>query len=216
MGLTISSAVAARVREDIGSGRLAPGSRLRQTTLAQEYGVSTTPVREAFMVLEREGLVTRIDHRGVVVFNPTVEDLRETYEIRIPLEATATEKAVPRLAEGQLDEMDTLLRLSEQAHLVLNVTSATAANEEFHRVLYQASGMPRLVKVIEDFRAASTAYTRLANVFQPVRAEPEHREILAACRARDVDRAVTAVTLHLRHTVAVIVEGLERSGDGER
>jgi DNA-binding GntR family transcriptional regulator len=211
LGLTITSAVAARIREDIRAGRLAPGARLRQTNLAREYKVSTTPVREAFMVLEREGLVTREDHRGVVVFEPTLEDLRETYEIRIPLECTATEKAVPNLTEDDLAAMDTLLRLSEQAHRALDVTSATAVNEQFHSTLYRACAMPRLIALIDNLRVASSAYMKLANVLQPVRAESEHREILAACRARDPERAALAVRLHLGRTVAVIVEGIQKT-----
>src|ERR1700710_2315267 len=94
---TISAAVARERREDIQRGVLAPGTPLRQTEIAAQYGVSTTPVREAFALLQREGVLTRSEHKGVVVFRPTLADLHESYYIRVPLEALATRHAVPNL-----------------------------------------------------------------------------------------------------------------------
>ena len=99
---TITDALVDALRDEIRTGEIEPGSRLRQADVAQRFQVSTTPVREAFAALEREGLLVSSPHRGVVVFKPTVEDLKETYEIRIPLEALATEKAAENMTDDDL------------------------------------------------------------------------------------------------------------------
>src|SRR5579863_514155 len=91
--LTIAEQVAAALREEIATGQLAAGTRLRQVEIAQRFGVSTTPVREAFGLLQSDGLVQIDTHRGVTVFLPTIQDLIEHYEIRMALEMLAAEKA---------------------------------------------------------------------------------------------------------------------------
>src|ERR1700747_1182118 len=96
---TRAAAVADGIREMIRSGELPPGTHLRQTDFAERFGVSTTPVREAFVALAREGLVTQDAHRGVVVFRPSLQELDEIYEIRIALEPLATEIAAKQLSE---------------------------------------------------------------------------------------------------------------------
>src|SRR3954464_9921262 len=112
---TRSEAVAAELRRLITSGELAPGTHLRQTEIAARFGMSTTPVREAFMILAREGVVRQDAHRGVVVFEPSLEELTETYEIREALEALATELAAKRLTEDDLEALDTLVEQMRSA-----------------------------------------------------------------------------------------------------
>src|SRR4051812_42489881 len=94
---TVAGLVAERLREEIVAGDLPAGSRLRQVEIARRFGVSTTPVREALAALQREGLVRLHPQRGAVVFVPTVEDLREHYEIRAALEAVGAPPAAGRL-----------------------------------------------------------------------------------------------------------------------
>ena len=92
-GRTIAEAIASALRSDITSGRLRAGERLRQVPLANRFNVSTTPVREAFAILQHEGLVRMHPQRGATVFVPSTEDLHEHYEIRAALEALAVELA---------------------------------------------------------------------------------------------------------------------------
>ncbi|HEV2661690.1 MAG TPA: GntR family transcriptional regulator, partial [Ktedonobacteraceae bacterium] len=89
--LTIAEQIAAALRKEITTGHLAAGTHLPQVEIAQRFGVSTTPVREAFGLLQSEGLVQIDTHRGVTVFLPTVQDLVEHYEIRMALEMLAVE-----------------------------------------------------------------------------------------------------------------------------
>src|SRR3954453_10906907 len=93
---TVAGQVAEHLKAEILAGDSAPGTRLPQVEIARTLGVSTTPVREAFAALQREGLVRLHPQRGAVVFLPSVEDLREHYEIRAVLEALAAAKAAAR------------------------------------------------------------------------------------------------------------------------
>src|ERR671919_3227658 len=102
---TTADAVAQMLRNEIQSGQLPPGTRLRQNDVAHRFGVSTTPVREALALLQADGLVRIDPHRGAIVFHPTIADLRESYEIRKTLEALAVEKATPQLTDDLVAEL---------------------------------------------------------------------------------------------------------------
>src|ERR1700741_5488075 len=103
---TRAGAVAERVRELIRSGELAPGTHLRQDEIAARFGVSSTTVREAFLALEREGLVRRHPHPGVIVFMPSVQELGELYELPAGLEPLAAEIAAKHLSEDDLKALE--------------------------------------------------------------------------------------------------------------
>jgi DNA-binding GntR family transcriptional regulator len=212
LGETISSSVATKLRDSIQTGVLEPGSRLRQSDIAKQYNVSTTPVREAFMMLEREGLLTRHNHRGVVVFKPTVEDLREIYLIRIPLETLATEQGVPHLTDEDIARMEQILQKIKEVHRGEDDReTATRLNDEFHSIIYRAGGLPRLTTLIARLRSASAVYIKLYRTFDPtLETEHDHAAILEACRDRSPERAAAAMANHLRHTLDVVSEGLAR------
>ena len=207
---TITAAVIERLRGEIRDGTFKAGQRLRQAHLAELYGVSTTPVREAFAALEREGLVQSTAHRGVVVFGPTPEDLREIYEIRIPLEALATEWAVPNLTKADLAALAKLLNAMEKSNHRGDLARSVELNNKFHTRLYAAAGRKRLFDLIAELRAASLAYTGLFStlVDEPAETESNHRAIYDACLARDPKQAGKAMIAHLQRTVDVVSKGL--------
>src|ERR1700752_5368887 len=131
---TRAGAVAERVRELIRSGELAPGTYLRQDEIAARFGVSTTPVREAFLALEREGLVRRHPHRGVVVFMPSIEELNELYEIRAALEPLAAEIAARQLTEDDLAALERIVTEMRNAR----PKRFLELNDELHSRIYAA------------------------------------------------------------------------------
>ena len=205
---TVAGQVAERLRAEIVAGERPAGSRLRQLEIARAYGVSTTPVREALATLQLQGLVRLHPQRGAVVFVPDVDDLREHYEIRAALEALAAAKAAERFVfewavplRGYLDEM----REAPPAARYI------ALNQRFHTELYAHSGCPKLTQMIAGLRDASSSYLhiyRAAEDFPVARLDAEHSEILAACLARDPERAARAVREHLQHTVAHVAARL--------
>ena len=162
-------------------GQLESGTRLRQVELAQRFGVSTTPVREALAALQSEGLVRLHPQRGAVVFVPTVEGLREHYEIRAALEALAAERAAERFDPARGEQLAAML---DEMAAGPGVERYLELNLRFHSELYELAGRPRLVDMIETLRDASSAYLHIyAKVdFPSERLDAEHREILAACQ----------------------------------
>jgi DNA-binding GntR family transcriptional regulator len=205
---TIAGQVAERLRAEIVAGERPAGSKLRQVEIARRYGVSTTPVREALATLQQEGLVRLHPQRGAVVFLPDVDDLREHYEIRAALEALAAAKVAERFQPGWAEP---LLACLEEMREAPPAARYIALNQRFHTLLYAHSGCPRLVEMIAALRDASSAYLhiyRAADDFPVERLDAEHREILAACLARDPERAARAVREHLHHTVEHVAERL--------
>lgn len=193
------------LRQHIASGEIQPGTRLRQNDVARELGVSTTPVREAFAALRREGLLTSDSRRGVVVFEPTVADVVEQYEIRTRLEALAIRNAIPNLTDAILNELEQMFETMGAA----TSTEYVELNRRFHHRLYECSGMPHLVALTDDLRDASGGYLSLLATRQEdstASAQVHHRAILDACQARDVEQACAAVEEHLRTNMTSIVE----------
>jgi DNA-binding GntR family transcriptional regulator len=209
---TVSMVVADRLRSDILSGRIPPGTRLRQVQLAREFGVSTTPIREAFQLLHSEGIVESDPHRGVVVRRPSADDVAENYEIRAELESLAATRALERLTDEDIDHM---AELEAEMEAIDDPKRYIELNYEFHDTLYRASGRKRLCTLIDNLRVSSSAYVYHSHYMSTLdeaerdayhrRLSEEHQEILAACRARDLERLGRAVRAHLEHTAEAIV-----------
>jgi DNA-binding GntR family transcriptional regulator len=207
MPTTRNATVISRLREEIYDGTLAPGTRLRQANVAARFGVSTTPIREAFAALEREGLLQNSAHRGVVVFRPTAKDMREIYEVRIPLEVRAAELAVPNLDRKALDKLSKLVD-KMSGHTAEGDSNRTGKfNDEFHESIYEAANRPRLAELIAELRASSRAYIQLfgRHTQRIEETQKEHRAIVVACESGAPKKAGKAVEKHLLHTVKVVL-----------
>ena len=205
---TIAGQVAERLKAEILAGERAAGTRLRQVEIAERFGVSTTPVREALATLQREGLVRLHPQRGAVVFLPSIDDLKEHYEIRAALEALAAAKAAERFEPEWATPLEGLLDVMTEAPPAADYI---ALNQRFHTTLYEHSGRAQLVAMIAGLRDASSAYLhiyRSAEDFPAERLDSEHREILAACMTRDPKRAATATRVHLENTVEHVASRL--------
>jgi DNA-binding GntR family transcriptional regulator len=206
---TVAGLVAERLRAQIVAGELPSGSKLRQVEIARRFGVSTTPVREALAALQREGLVRLHPQRGAVVFVPTVEDLREHYEIRAALEALAAARTAERFEEPWVAPLEALL---DEMSTGPPAARYIELNQDFHTQLYEHCERQRLVEMIAGLRDASSAYLhiyRAAKDFPVARLDGEHRRILAACVARDAEEAATATREHLQNTVEHVASRLE-------
>ena len=207
---TLTATVADQLRRQILVGDLAPGTRLRQIDWAERLGVSPTPVREAFTLLAKEGLVRHDAQRGVVVFTPTTEDVVENYEIRLALEPLATEIAARNITDEELAEV--------QAVIVKMRTRDGAAhqrlNRELHSRIYAAAKRPQLAEIIAQLRDRFEAYVGLDMV---ARADPkygkdvrrQHEEIVEALHARAPKRARKLMEQHLKGNRQHIAESVE-------
>ncbi|MDA0170554.1 GntR family transcriptional regulator [Solirubrobacter taibaiensis] len=198
---TVAGQVAEHLKADILAGRRAPGDKLRQVEIARALGVSTTPVREALATLQREGLVRLHPQRGAVVFLPSVDDLREHYEIRAALESLAAAKTAVCFQDEWAPPLEALLEEMWEGPVAADYI---ALNQRFHTQLYEHCGRPQLARMIAALRDASSAYLHIYRAqedFPAARLDLEHRKILAACVARDPERAAAATRVHLENTV---------------
>src|ERR1700738_2785687 len=132
--LTIAEQIANALRQEIVIGQLPAGTRLRQVEIAQRFGVSTTPVREAFGLLQSDGLVQIDTHRGVTVFLPTIQDLIEHYKIRTALEMLAVEKTAECF---QAQDAPPLVVILDEMHATSDAVRYVELNQQFHLSLYR-------------------------------------------------------------------------------
>lgn len=207
---TVAEDVAQQLRDEIRSGSLRPGDPLPQNETAERLEVSVTPVREAFGILEREGLVQRIHQRGVVVFQPTVDDLAACYEIRSALEALAAERAAEHMTDEDLQALRGIL--TEMAGPHGSDSRYLELNAAFHARIESAAGIPRLATLIRDQRAATNAYLAFLGG-EPASfddTEHEHDRIIDALDARDGKAASAAMFEHLQARKAAFIARLRQ------
>ena len=193
--------VHAALREQILSGELERGSRLPQETLAAEFGVSRTPLREALRRLAAEGLVTLQPNYGATVSQLDFGDMRDAWTARLVIEPPAARMGAERRPEPELDRMQAAI---DHQRAVGDPAASLDANRDFHLALVAASGNPHLIHLAELLwvaRISVAIYTaQAAQVGGTVAWSDEHDGILAAMRAGDGDAAERLTREHIeRH-----------------
>ena len=150
--------VAEALRDAIKSGTLAPGQRLMEIQLAEELGVSRTPVREAIRKLELEGYVVMMPRRGTYVASLSIRDVNDVFEIRTALDSLACALAAERITENELESLQRLL-VAIGGHIEAgDMEKIVETDMRFHDLLYQASRNTRLVGIISNLREQLTRF----------------------------------------------------------
>jgi DNA-binding GntR family transcriptional regulator len=196
--------VADVLREAIMRGTLRGGQTLRQDELANRFGLSRIPVREALRQLEGEGLVTVQPHCGTVVSQLSGAELRELCEIRVALETTALRLAIPRLDDDTLNRAAAILVETDGETNVLEHWSRN--NWRFHSTLYEPAGRPRLLSMIKTLHDTVDRYLRLhvSILNYKTKGQAEHWRILDACRRRESAAAVSLLEQHIEAVAALL------------
>lgn len=212
---TKATAVYRLLKRDILDGRFRPGEKLLASRIAEAYGVSIIPVREALSRLRAEGLVTIVPHTGAYVTEIDLEDLKDLYPIRGVLEGLAARLACPRLKEGEFRLLEELIEEMDRVIEEGRFPEMGRINYEFHMVIYRASGNRHLVKLIEDLWQR-TGRVRGVFALVPPRAREanrEHRQILKALKEGDARRAEELVIQQDEQTLKALMAYLEGKGD---
>ena len=129
------------IRDAILSGDFPAGMRLTELQLADEMGVSRTPIREAIRNLEQEGLVVMIPRRGAYVADVSIHDINEVYEIRTALETLAAGLAAERIEDSEIEEMDKYLIATRTYVSRLDYAKIVEMDTAFHDVIYKAAAI---------------------------------------------------------------------------
>lgn len=202
------------LRQAILSGFLPGGTRLVQAEVAAELQVSTTPVREALRDLATEEIIHLDAHRGAVVREIDLTEVREVYELRMLLEPFAVRKAATNVSSDEFDRFAELCKRMEETE---DSAEWTQLNRDFHTRLVEAAERPKLTSILSNLTDTAAAFVAFA-----VRADPslrqtgseEHQELLDALERGDADKAATVTAQHLQSTLNVL-EGLGGANDGD-
>lgn len=193
---TIANRICRALADRIITGELAPGTKLRQDHIAEEFATSHVPVREAFRRLEAQGLAVSEPRRGVRVASFGLKELREVAEMRAALEVLALRHAAPHLTPSTIDQAEAATIEADSAR---DVRSWEEANRRFHRLILTPCGMPRLLAVIDDLHAVSARFLFATwRSDWEVRTDHDHRAILSFLRQGKVDDAAAALERHVR------------------
>jgi DNA-binding GntR family transcriptional regulator len=196
---SLVEAISRDLREQILAGKLAPGQRISQLSIAEHYGVSRLPVREALRSLSSEGLVVIAPSRGARVTALDAGDLREVYLMREQLEPLAVGLAVERVIEKDIHAAEDLLK--EMETLRENENEWLRLDREFHTMWYQHSQMPRLARTIDQLWDVSARYRAMFTKTPGARStsDLEHWLLLESIRRRSPADAEALTGVHLRH-----------------
>lgn len=195
-----------RLREMIADGVLGAGTSLRQEDLAQELGMSRTPIREAIVVLQAEGLVVVERNRGAFVANPTPEQLLALYEVRLLLEPHAAGLAALRTTPEDLVVLRTLYAQMDDCA----PWEFYRLNREFHLKTYELAQHPVMYEHIRSLRYRSDPYVRiLVGGGGSEVAQHGHNDLLEALAEGDAQRAESSTRDHLMTTVKTVSQLLE-------
>ena len=202
-----AQSVAARLRQEICSGSLAPGSALRQEAVAADFGVSRMPVRDAIQMLQGEGLVHVLPNRGAFVASMTQAECAELFDLRVLLECDALAHAVPRHTDGSLRKLKRLQRDLEEE---TETTAWAEGDRLFHDALYAPCARARTLQMIATLRNAVERFylAKLTHDTHRRGWKAEHRRVLDAVAAGDAARACERLREHLRETQAVVARAL--------
>ncbi|MBE9138874.1 GntR family transcriptional regulator [Nodosilinea sp. LEGE 07088] len=196
------------LRRAILAGELPPGTRLVQAELAAALKVSVTPIREALWELSSQGLVDLDAFRGAVVHRPTRAELEDIFEVRAALLPASVRRGVQHMTPDQLRQAAAILTEMEAE---ADQTRWIALNRDFHRQLYGPQPNRHLYEVLERLADIATIYINLSFGHDRVErraSEQEHRQILVAYQAQDVEQAIALSLGHIQSTLEAARQAL--------
>jgi DNA-binding GntR family transcriptional regulator len=202
--------VSEALREAIVSGVLKPGERLMEIQLAEELGVSRTPIREAIRRLELEGFLVMVPRRGTYVADLSIKDINEVFEIRTALDVLAAGLAAERITEEELEDMERLLVQIGEYIEAGDADRIVEADGQFHDILYQASRNDRLVGIISNLREQFTRFRSISMAY-PGRIKntlDEHRRLVEAIAQRNPELAQQFAREHMENAEQTLLNDL--------
>lgn len=199
--------VTTEIRQRILSGEFAPGEVLRQEALAEELGVSRVPVREAITRLTGEGLLTSVPHKGAYVAELSVDEVKETFDIRLRLEPWLFSEAVGRISAAEIGKAERLVAEMDNA----DAGDWGRLNWRFHETLYAPARRDITLQLLRVLHDRCDRYFRFQVVQVPIREQShdEHMAMIGACKKKDGKLAAKLLEQHVRTAANQIVSVVE-------
>ncbi len=202
------------IRDAIINGTLKPRERLMEIQMAEELGVSRTPIREALRKLELEGFIVMIPRKGAFVADMTFKDIADIFEIRAALEGLAAALAAERITDEELEKMERHLVEKADAIARGDMERLVEVDTEFHESIYKASRNDRLQGIINNLREQIQRFraTSLAYPGRMKQSLDEHRAIVEAIHARDAALARQVTQEHIENAEQSMIESIKKDG----
>lgn len=193
------------LKGEIQRGKYLPGQRITEDEIAREYDTSRNTARVALTKLEKDGILQRTSS-GLIVSLTDVRDAIEILEIRELIEGYLTRRAASRISEGELNRLQSILSEMERLLKDNKYSEYSKLNEQFHSIIYDASGSRIGVQILNNLRIKLIRY-QFRTIMIPGRAPlsfNEHHQIYLALRNRDEDEAERAARLHVANVKELI------------
>lgn len=209
---TLHARILNSLREDILSAVLPEGTPLRQDQLAERYGASRIPVREALLQLEGEGLVRQQANRGYTVSKLTPAEISEEFDLRAMIESDLITRAIPHLKRQHFNAAKEILdRLDGHPDQAVEPREWGELNWLLHKVLLEPAGRERTMRVVKNLHQSGARYVRMhMSLTDDTKksADQEHRNLLRACMERDIHEARRVMSEHILRARDELVEVL--------
>ena len=209
--LPLRDVVFKTLRDAILRGDLKPGERLMEMHLAEELGVSRTPIREAIRMLEQEGLAITIPRKGAQVAGMTEKDLYDVLEIRDALDELAVSKACEKVNKKSLSKLAEAMRDFEKSVASGNVRAIVSSDERFHDVIYAMTDNPKLVNIVSNLREQMYRYR-----YEYVKDNADYRQLVSehtcivdGLRRQNKEYVKSVMHTHLENQVAGVRKVIE-------
>ena len=205
------------MRDAILTGRLSPGERLMEIQIAEEMGVSRTPVREAIRKLELEGFVVMVPRKGAYVAGISMKDIVDVFEVRAALEALAASLAAERITDEELDELERSIVSISEVSSGENIGPVVEQDTGFHDIIYKASRNKKLIQFITNLKEQLQRFraTSLASPGRSKKAVEEHKQIVEALAARNAKQAAKLAQMHIENAENTMLEAIKQKKENE-
>lgn len=214
---TLREKILETIRDAILKGTLKPGERVSEPDLAERFGISRTPIREAFRQLESEGYLQVIPRKGAVVASLSERDVEEFYAIKIILEGFAARMAAEKLTDKDIERLEAINEKLEEIVKDGDVKTFFRVHNEFHEVFIKAAGNEKLFEMINQL-VMKFKRLRLASLSHPGRMEfsvEEHRNMIEAFKNNDGERADQLVKHAATKGADVLIQSMAQAGTDE-
>jgi DNA-binding GntR family transcriptional regulator len=197
----LQDSIYSSLREGIMGGLLAPGAHLRQVELANHFGTSQAPVREALQRLTQEGLVVTMAHKGSFVAQLSMTEVEEVYSLRAELESWAVRRLIDRLTDAHLAALREQIAAMDRAAAVDDGPSVSEADARFHGIICRGAESTLLLQVWEPMDSRVRGMMSIANALFDkglTTVGPSHFPIVEALELRDTELAVVRIHEHMQ------------------
>lgn len=209
--LTLREKIVETIRNAIVNGQLPAGTRVAEPDLADKFGISRTPIREAFRQLESEGFITVVPRKGAIVASLSAKDVADFYDLKAILEGYAARSAAKKLTEKDIAKLEAVNRQMETAANKKEVRKVLALHNEFHDIFLKACGNEKLHSIVHNLVMQFQRFRLI--LAMPGRIEGsirQHWEIIEAFRKQDGAMAESLVQKNAQYGKKILLRELAK------